>query len=169
MSAKSLDLAIELLAIDSVTPHDRGCQALIAARLKKLGFECEFLQFGEVTNLWARRGTASPLLAFAGHTDVVPAGPLDQWESNPFEPQIRDGFLYARGAADMKTSIACMVIACEQFIEQIPATKVPWLFYSPVMKKARRLMEQFGLSKHWKNAVKRLTGLLSVNLQAPLQ
>lgn len=120
MSSDSLDLAIQLLSIDSVTPHDNGCQKLLIDRLSKLEFECETLQFGEVTNLWARRGNTGPLLAFAGHTDVVPTGPLDDWRSDPFKPEIRDGVLYARGAADMKTSIACMVIACEQFISETP-------------------------------------------------
>lgn len=123
MSSESLDFAIELLSIDSVTPDDRGCQALISHRLEQLGFECEVMQFGEVTNLWARRGTSAPVLAFAGHTDVVPTGPLDQWHSDPFKPEIRDGVLYARGAADMKTSVACMVIACERFIQQNPQHK----------------------------------------------
>ncbi len=120
MSSDSFNLAVELLSIDSVTPDDKGCQQLVCDRLAKLGFECETLQFGEVTNLWARKGKDSPVLAFAGHTDVVPTGPLDQWHSDPFKPQIRDGFLYARGAADMKTSIACMITACERFFAKNP-------------------------------------------------
>ncbi len=120
MSSDSQKLAIQLLSIDSVTPDDKGCQAILCERLSKLGFSCETMQFGEVTNLWARRGNSAPLLAFAGHTDVVPTGPLDQWDSDPFNPEVRDGYLYARGAADMKSSIACMVTACERFIEQHP-------------------------------------------------
>ena len=120
MSSDSLDLAIQLLSIDSVTPDDKGCQKILCSRLSKIGFNCEIMQFGEVTNLWARRGNSAPLLAFAGHTDVVPTGPLAQWDSDPFKPEIRDGFLYARGAADMKSSIACMVTACERFIQQHP-------------------------------------------------
>ena len=120
MSSDSLDLAIQLLSIDSVTPDDKGCQKILCSRLSKIGFDCEIMQFGEVTNLWARRGNSAPLLAFAGHTDVVPTGPLAQWDSDPFKPEIRDGFLYARGAADMKSSIACMVTACERFIQQHP-------------------------------------------------
>lgn len=120
MTTETLDLAIQLLSIDSVTPHDKGCQQLLCERLEKIGFNCEIMQFGEVTNLWARRGQKSPLLAFAGHTDVVPTGPLDQWHSDPFKPEIRDGYLYARGAADMKSSIACMVTACERFIAAHP-------------------------------------------------
>ena len=92
-------------------------------RLAKIGFIYETLQFGDVTNLWARRGTEAPLLAFAGHTDVVPTGPLDKWLSDPFKPEIRDGYLYARGAADMKSSIACMVTACERFVAQFPEHK----------------------------------------------
>jgi len=120
MTSASLELAIQLLSIDSVTPDDKGCQQLICERLSKLGFECETLQFGEVTNLWARRGKEGPVLAFAGHTDVVPTGPLEQWHSDPFKPEIRDGYLYARGAADMKSSIACMITACERFIAEHP-------------------------------------------------
>jgi len=120
MNDPALQLAIELLSIDSVTPDDKGCQQLICERLKALGFDCEFMPFGEVTNLWARKGTQGPVLAFAGHTDVVPTGPLDAWHSDPFRPEIRDGYLYARGAADMKSSIACMVVACERFLEKNP-------------------------------------------------
>lgn len=114
----SFDLTVKLLEIDSVTPDDKGCQNLLIERLHKLGFECETLQFGEVTNLWARRGSDRPLLCFAGHTDVVPTGPLEHWNSDPFKPTIRDGRLYARGAADMKTSIACFITALERFIDQ---------------------------------------------------
>jgi succinyl-diaminopimelate desuccinylase len=113
-------LALELIRRPSVTPEDSGCQALIAARLAKLGFSIEPMPYAEVTNLWARRGTAAPLLVFAGHTDVVPTGPLDQWQSPPFAPEIRDGYLYGRGAADMKGSLAAMVTACEAFVAQHP-------------------------------------------------
>lgn len=120
MTSESLDLSIQLLSIDSITPDDKGCQKLLSERLSKLGFVCETMQFGDVTNLWARRGTSAPVLAFAGHTDVVPTGPLDQWTSAPFDPEIRDGYLYARGAADMKSSIACMLTACERFITNHP-------------------------------------------------
>ncbi len=123
MSTTSLDLALQLLSIDSVTPQDKGCQSLICERLDKLDFNCEQMQFAEVTNLWARRGDSAPLFVFAGHTDVVPPGPIDHWHSDPFKPEIRDGFLYARGAADMKTSIACMVVACERFIKENPNHK----------------------------------------------
>lgn len=120
MNSNTLDLAIDLLSKDSVTPDDKGCQQLICERLGKLGFRCETMQFGDVTNLWARRGNDGPVLAFAGHTDVVPTGPLDRWHSDPFTPTIRDGYLYARGAADMKSSIACMITACERFIAAHP-------------------------------------------------
>ena len=123
MNSNTLDLAIDLLSIESVTPEDNGCQKILCDRLAKIGFICETLQFGDVTNLWARRGTEAPLLAFAGHTDVVPTGPLDKWLSDPFKPEIRDGYLYARGAADMKSSIACMVTACERFVAQFPDHK----------------------------------------------
>lgn len=119
MSA-TLDLAIDLLARRSVTPEDAGCQELLISRLKPLGFTIERMRFGNVDNLYARRGTASPLVVFAGHTDVVPTGPLDQWHSAPFEPTIRDGMLYARGAADMKTSIAAFVVAVEEFLQAHP-------------------------------------------------
>jgi succinyl-diaminopimelate desuccinylase len=117
MSA-TLELAQSLIAIDSVTPDDKGCQRLIAARLEALGFTIEHLRFGEVDNLWARIGDEAPLFVFAGHTDVVPTGPLDQWTTPPFEPAIVDGVLYGRGAADMKGSIAAMLVACEKFIQQ---------------------------------------------------
>ena len=118
MSA-ALSLARQLIACRSVTPEDGGCQALIAQRLGRVGFECTALPFGKVSNLWAvRRGrdAEARLLVFAGHTDVVPTGPLDAWHSDPFVPTIRDGHLYGRGAADMKTSIAAMVVASEEFV-----------------------------------------------------
>jgi succinyl-diaminopimelate desuccinylase len=120
MSDKTLDFAMELIRRPSVTPHDAGCQALIAERLAPLGFAIEHLRFGEVDNLWARRGATSPLVVFAGHTDVVPPGPLETWTSDPFEPVIRDGHLYGRGAADMKSSIAAFVTAIEDFVAQTP-------------------------------------------------
>ncbi len=115
MSA-TLDLAMELIACPSVTPKDAGCQGIMIARLEKLGFEIEHLRFGEVDNFWARHGEKAPLLAFAGHTDVVPTGPLEQWDSDPFKPEIRDGYLYGRGTADMKGSLAAMITACERFL-----------------------------------------------------
>ncbi|MFT0549058.1 succinyl-diaminopimelate desuccinylase [Allopusillimonas ginsengisoli] len=111
-----LDLARDLLSRPSVTPHDQGCQSLLIQRLEAVGFECEIMVFEDVTNLWARRGRASPLLVFAGHTDVVPTGPLEQWLSNPFVPTERNGILYGRGAADMKSSIAAFVVAVEEFL-----------------------------------------------------
>ena len=119
MSA-TLDLACELIRRASVTPEDAGCQQLLCERLQAIGFRCEQLPFGEVSNLWARRGDRKPLLAFAGHTDVVPAGPREQWHSDPFVPEIRDGLLYGRGAADMKGSLAAMVTACETFVAAHP-------------------------------------------------
>lgn len=117
MSA-TLELSRALIERPSVTPDDQGCQQLLAERLLAIGFEIERLRFGEVDNLWARRGSDAPLFAFAGHTDVVPPGPLTDWTSPPFETVIRDGYLYGRGAADMKSSIAAMVTACERFIAQ---------------------------------------------------
>jgi succinyl-diaminopimelate desuccinylase len=118
MTSATLQLASELIARPSITPDDAGCQALLIERLGAIGFECETMVFDDVTNLWARRGKAAPLLAFAGHTDVVPSGPLEKWHSDPFTPEIRDGNLFGRGAADMKSSIAAMVTACERFVAQ---------------------------------------------------
>jgi succinyl-diaminopimelate desuccinylase len=120
VTVNTLDLARELIARPSVTPEDAGCLDLIATHLAPLGFTCERIDSGGVSNLWARRGTARPLFVFAGHTDVVPTGPLDQWSSDPFEPVIRDGALYGRGASDMKSSIAAFVEALERFIGEHP-------------------------------------------------
>jgi succinyl-diaminopimelate desuccinylase len=116
----TLALARELIERRSITPEDGDCQGLLARRLEALGFRIETLRCGEVTNLWARYGTAQPLVCFAGHTDVVPPGPLDQWHSDPFVPTERDGRLYGRGAADMKTSIAAFVTAVEAFLRAEP-------------------------------------------------
>jgi succinyl-diaminopimelate desuccinylase len=116
-----LALTKELVSRSSVTPEDAGCQALMIERLERLGFRIERLRFGEVDNFWARLGTARPLLCFAGHTDVVPPGPAEAWSSPPFEPVERDGFLWGRGAADMKAGLAAMVVACEQFLAARPA------------------------------------------------
>lgn len=118
--ADVLELAKELVARRSVTPEDGGCQALVAERLSAAGFDCDILRCGEVTNLWARRGAGRPLVCFAGHTDVVPPGPLSDWHSDPFVPTIRDGRLYGRGAADMKSSIAAFVVAAEAFTAERP-------------------------------------------------
>jgi len=118
MASATLKLASDLIARASVTPEDAGCQAMLIERLEAIGFICETMIFDDVTNLWARRGQNGPVLAFAGHTDVVPSGPLDKWLSDPFVPEIRDGVLYGRGAADMKSSIAAMVTACERFVAQ---------------------------------------------------
>lgn len=115
-----LSLAKELIGRPSVTPEDEGCQELMIERLEALGFNIERMVFEDTTNLWARRGTEGPLFAFAGHTDVVPAGPLEQWKTPPFEPTIVDGYLHGRGAADMKGSLAAMVVATERFIAENP-------------------------------------------------
>jgi len=120
LANETLALAIELLKRKSLTPDDAGCHDLIAARLQKLGFHIERHCHNGVDNLWARKGTAAPVVCFAGHTDVVPTGPLEQWLSDPFEPTVRDGKLYARGAADMKTSDAAFVTATERFIAAHP-------------------------------------------------
>lgn len=115
-----LDMVKDLIARPSVTPDDKACQQQIIARLEPLGFKAEMFEQGGVTNVWLRRGSARPLIVFAGHTDVVPTGPIDQWQSNPFEPTIRDGRLYGRGAADMKSSLAGFTIAIEEFVKQNP-------------------------------------------------
>ncbi|MCG8324283.1 MAG: M20/M25/M40 family metallo-hydrolase, partial [Thiotrichales bacterium] len=103
-----LTLAMDLIRCASVTPEDAGCQAMIADRLRTAGFECKNLQYDDVSNLWASHGTGEPLLTLLGHTDVVPTGPLDDWQSDPFQPEIRNDLLYGRGAADMKGSVAAM-------------------------------------------------------------
>jgi len=118
-----LDLAKALIACPSVTPDDAGCQAILIDRLQAIGFECETIESGGVTNLWARRGSARPVAMFAGHTDVVPPGPVSLWTSPPFEPTERGGYLFGRGAADMKTSIAAFVVAVEQFVAAHPDHK----------------------------------------------
>ncbi|WP_279502631.1 succinyl-diaminopimelate desuccinylase [Aeromonas veronii] len=113
-------LAKDLIRRPSVTPLDEGCQTLMAERLARIGFVIEPMVFEDTTNLWARRGSEGPLFCFAGHTDVVPAGPLDKWHTPPFEPTIKDGVLYGRGAADMKGSLASMVVAVERFVAEHP-------------------------------------------------
>lgn len=117
---RTLALTCELIRRQSVTPEDAGCQALMMERLQQLGFTCTRLRFGEVENFWAVRGESGPLLVFAGHTDVVPTGPESGWDSPPFEPTLRDGMLYGRGAADMKGSLAAMLVACEDFVARNP-------------------------------------------------
>lgn len=116
----TLELACELISRHSVTPDDMGCQALMAGRLEKIGFHVEHLRFDDVDNFWAVRGESGPILAFAGHTDVVPSGDVADWDTQPFFPTIRDGMLYGRGAADMKGSLAAMVTACERFVKTHP-------------------------------------------------
>ena len=120
MKNETLELAKALLARPSVSPEDGGCQQLIVDRLVPLGFRAETIASGGVTNLWIRRGTARPLVALAGHTDVVPPGPLEMWHTDPFVPTIKEGRLHARGAADMKTSIAAFVVACERIVAAHP-------------------------------------------------
>ncbi len=115
-----LEYASELIRRESVTPDDAGCQQWLAQRLEALGFACEHLRFGEVDNLWARRGNEGPVFVFAGHTDVVPPGDPDAWDSPAFSPQIRDGLLHGRGAADMKGSIAAFLVAVEDFVAEAP-------------------------------------------------
>jgi succinyl-diaminopimelate desuccinylase len=130
--SQTLSLACELIARESVTPEDKGCQEIIAQRLRKTGFACETLNFGAVSNLWATCGSGEPTLVFAGHTDVVPTGPLDEWDTPPFTPTICDGILYGRGAADMKGSIAAMITAAERFVGEHgqPAARLAFLITS---------------------------------------
>src|SRR6516162_9065003 len=111
----TLELTRNLLARRSVTPADEGCQHLMSERLAALGFQIERLPFGNVENFWARRGSDGPVFCFAGHTDVVPTGPLEEWRTDPFVPSVRDGVLYGRGAADMKSGLAAMITAAESF------------------------------------------------------
>ena len=120
MSSPTLDLAQALLRRPSVTPDDGGCQALLGERLEALGFACESLPVGDVSNLWATRGADAPLMVFAGHTDVVPTGDADRWRHPPFSATIDGDYLYGRGAADMKGAIACFVTACERFVQRRP-------------------------------------------------
>lgn len=117
---QTLELAKQLLAEQSITPDDKNCQTIIANRLKQLGFTIEEMHFGDTKNIWARLGTQSPVLCFAGHTDVVPTGDVNKWTFEPFTPTEHNGKLYARGAADMKTAIACFVTACERFVAANP-------------------------------------------------
>lgn len=148
MSSPTLELAVELITKPSVTPKDAGCQPLMIARLEAIGFNIEQLHFDGVENFWARRGTVAPLFVFAGHTDVVPTGPQEQWHSNPFQPEIRNGHLYGRGAADMKGSLAAMITACEHFIAEHPdhAGSIAFLITSdeegPAINGTKKVMAQ---------------------------
>ena len=119
----TLDLAKQFISKASVTPEDAGCQNILSDYLSSSGFIAETMQFEDVTNLWLRRGDAAPLVVFAGHTDVVPTGPEAEWDSPPFTPTIRDGKLFGRGAADMKSSIAAMAVACDRFVSANPNHK----------------------------------------------
>ena len=142
-----LSLLSTLIRYPSITPNDAGCQDFIADYLSTLGFEITHLRFGDVSNLWAKRGKNAPLFVFAGHTDVVPTGPLAQWQYPPFEPTIQAGILYGRGAADMKGSIAAMMIACAKFIETCPehAGSIAFLITSdeegPAIDGTRKVIE----------------------------
>ena len=118
--SNTLELAMQLIARRSLTPQDEGCLPLIGARLEPLGFKLEMMRCGNVDNLWARRGNSGPLVCFAGHTDVVPTGPVDKWHSDPFTPTVRDGMLYGRGASDMKGSLAAFVTSIETFVAAHP-------------------------------------------------
>ena len=112
----TIELACDLISRKSVTPEDAGCQDVLIERLQKMGFEIEKMPFADVKNFWARRGTTGPLLCFAGHTDVVPSGPLENWSTDPFTATIQEGYLHGRGAADMKGGIAAFITALERFL-----------------------------------------------------
>jgi succinyl-diaminopimelate desuccinylase len=143
----TLEITADLLRRPSISPDDHGCLDVVAARLAPLGFHVERLKFGPVDNLWARLGTGSPVLCFAGHTDVVPTGPREEWHTDPFEPVVRDGVLYGRGAADMKSSLAAMVTATERFVANHPphAGSLAFLLTSdeegPAVDGTRRVMD----------------------------
>ena len=147
---ETVKLAIELIKRRSVTPDDAGCQGLIARRLEKPGFRATRLRFAEVDNLWLTHGRGRPLFVFAGHTDVVPTGPLEEWQSDPFQAEIRDGYLYGRGAADMKSGIAAMVSAAADFAGQYPdhPGTIGLLLTSdeegPAVNGTRRVMDYLG-------------------------
>jgi succinyl-diaminopimelate desuccinylase len=121
--SQTLELTRNLIARRSVTPADEGCQEIMTTRLAAAGFKVEKLRYGSVENFWAKRGTGGPVFCFAGHTDVVPTGPLEEWRTDPFVPSVRDGVLYGRGAADMKSGLAAMVTACEEFVAAHPSHK----------------------------------------------
>jgi succinyl-diaminopimelate desuccinylase len=143
----SLALTQELIRRPSVSPEDQGCMDILCARLEKLGFKLERLRFGPVENLWARHGDSAPVLCFAGHTDVVPTGPREEWHTDPFEPVIKDGVLYGRGAADMKSGLAAMITATERFIARSPRHRGTLAFLltsdeeGPSVDGTRRVME----------------------------
>ena len=122
-TSDTLELTRQLIARASVTPVDGGCQQLMTTRLAAAGFTIEKLDFGNVENFWATHGSGGPVLCFAGHTDVVPTGPLEEWRTGPFQPTIVDGRLYGRGAADMKSGLAAMVTAAEAFVRERPDHK----------------------------------------------
>ena len=151
MDNDALELTRQLIARRSVTPEDAGCLDVLASRLEPLGFRCERMDANGVDNLWARRGTTAPVLVFAGHTDVVPTGPLEHWESDPFTPTIRDGVLYGRGASDMKSSLAAFVTAIERFVAAHPdhAGSIAVLFTSdeegPAVDGTVRVVEALGV------------------------
>nr|WP_280529806.1 M20/M25/M40 family metallo-hydrolase [Kingella potus] len=151
----ALDLAKQLIARPSVTPDDQGCQRLIAERLAAVGFTAEEMNFGHTKNIWLRRGSAAPLVCFAGHTDVVPPGPEAQWTSPPFVPSERGGRLYGRGAVDMKSSIAAFVAACEAFVAACPATAAASPCCLPPTKRATRATARPASSMSSKRAAKR--------------
>ncbi len=143
----TLELTEQLIRRPSVSPEDQGCLQIIAARLEALGFNVEWLNFGPVENIWARHGSSGPVLCFAGHTDVVPTGPREEWATDPFEPSVKDGLLYGRGAADMKSGLAAMITATERFIAKYPDHKGTLAFLltsdeeGPSIDGTRRVME----------------------------
>jgi succinyl-diaminopimelate desuccinylase len=118
--SETIELAQNLISRESVSPEDGGCQIVLSERLRNIDFAVDNLRFGEVDNFWATHGNSEPVFVFAGHTDVVPVGDKDKWHTEPFTPIVKDGFLYGRGAADMKGGLAAMTVATERFVKDFP-------------------------------------------------
>ena len=167
MTSKTLELALDLIRRPSITPEDEGCQELMISRLEPLGFKVERLRFGEVENFWLRRGKQAPLLAFAGHTDVVPTGDPEKWQNPPFKPAVIDGMLHGRGAADMKGSLAAMVTACEQFLSEHPDHQGSIAFLITSDEEGPAKDGTIRVVEHLEARNEKSTGVLSGNLQAP--
>jgi acetylornithine deacetylase/succinyl-diaminopimelate desuccinylase-like protein len=154
----------QLIRCRSITPNDAGCQQILADRLRALGFVCESMPFGDVSNLYARRGNTGPVLCFAGHTDVVPPGADNEWSSDPFEPNVRDGAIYARGAADMKGGLAAMIVALEEFVAEHSEHRGSLAVLSPATRKVAHAMARSRSSKLYRRAARKLIGVCLENL-----
>ena len=164
MEAPELQLLADLIRRPSVTPDDAGCQEVLAERLTAIGFKVESMPFGDVTNLWARRGNEAPVLCFAGHTDVVPPGPESDWHTDPFEPVFEEGHVYGRGSADMKSGLAAMVVATERFVAAHPDHVGSIAFLITSDEEGRGERRHVSRScKPSMHAARRLTGACSAN------